>query len=376
MSAPRIEPSAALERSEEDRALADVARQFVRGEGLLEHCRSLADCRRPAEEIRAALAQALLPLGWSELLVPERAGAPPMIRRAAIVLQELGRALNPTPLIGSLLGAYALWYYGEHSDDGMTAFALNLEVPGNDPFTFAGSGGRPGAIDGVASVCAADACRAERIVCEARDEAGQRVHALVAGDDLRPNALAEHHSLDLTRSYVALRLDAVPARLLTGAGGSDQATDADRLARELFCCAVVLYCAETLASLSRLYAGTLSYTRERVAFGRPVASYQAIKHRLANASLHVETACALLEHAVDEIETGRESAVSAVSAVKAYLSTISVDVAEECMQFHGAIGYTWEFDAHLYLRRVVTQRWLLGDPRWHQRAVYRARTGA
>jgi Acyl-CoA dehydrogenase, C-terminal domain len=370
MRAPPAGPQlAVLATSDEDWLLADVARRFVRDERLLEHTRSVADGRCSADEVAGVLNRAVARLGWSELLVPDLPGTPPAIRRAAIVVQQLGSELNPTSLNSSLLGSYVRWQYDAEPGriEGTTALALDLMTPGSAEFTYAGTGEGCGSISGAGGLLAGELTGADELVCEARDETGSRVHVLITVDDLGPEAIAELPSLDLTRTYVTLDLAAVPARRLVRSDA-----DAERLAKELWSSAVVLYCAETLGALGRLFGDAMSYAHERIAFGRPVASYQAIKHRFADASLHIETACALLEHAVDELESESPAAFSAVSAVKAYLSTISVDVAEECMQFYGAIGYTWEFDAHLYLRRLVTQRWLLGDPEWHQRAVYRA----
>lgn len=368
MSTPAARPQlAALATSDEDWLLADVARGFVRDEALRAQARAISDGGRSAEEVAAALDGVLTRLGWSELLVPDLPGAPPAIRRAAIVLQELGRGLNPTPLTSSLLATHALRRHG-HEPNGRAALALDLAVPGGGGFTYDGD---DGAIDGTGGLFAGDLARADTIVCEARDGRGSRTHVLVATADLGPRGVVERRSLDLTRTYVTLDLAAVPARRLEGteAGG-------ERLTEELWSAAVVLCCAEALGALGELFGDAIDYARERIAFGRPVASYQAIKHRLADASLHVETACALLEHAVDEIEAASPTAPVAVSALKAHLSACAVDVAEECMQIYGAIGYTWEFDAHLYLRRLVTQRWLLGDPAWHQRAVHRASSTA
>jgi alkylation response protein AidB-like acyl-CoA dehydrogenase len=373
VSAPEAQPQlAALARSDEDWLLADLARRFVGDQGLLGHSRAVANGRSSGDQLTAALDRVLASLGWSELLVPKIPGAPPAIRRAAIVLQELGTELNPTPLTSSLLAAHARWHYGDvpRTREETTALALDLATPGIGAFSYAATGDGSGSISGTGGLLAGELARADSVVCEARDDDGRRVHVLVSIADLGPEAIVEQASLDLTRTYVTLDLAATPARRLEG-----PRVDGERLAGELWLSAVLLYCAETLGALGRLFGATIRYARERIAFGRPVASYQAIKHRLADASLHIETASALLEYAVDEIESASPTACTAVSALKAYLSTISVSVAEECMQFFGAVGYTWEFDAHLYLRRLVTQRCLLGSPEWHQRAVYRAQSG-
>jgi alkylation response protein AidB-like acyl-CoA dehydrogenase len=107
---------------------------------------------------------------------------------------------------------------------------------------------------------------------------------------------------------------------------------------------------------------TVQYAKERVAFGRPIGAFQAIKHLLADASVAVETSSAMAAAAVHAVDAGRHDADQIVSMAKAFVGDAAVEVANACWQTHGGVAYTWAHDFHLYLRRLTTDAVLYGDP--------------
>jgi alkylation response protein AidB-like acyl-CoA dehydrogenase len=134
---------------------------------------------------------------------------------------------------------------------------------------------------------------------------------------------------------------------------------------------VVLLCAETIGALDALFSMTVAYAKDRVAFGWPIGSFQSIKHILADQVLFLETAKAAAVDAAHAVAECRPDAASAVSIAKAYIGDIGIDLVQECLQVHGGIGYTWEHDLHLYLRRVTANAALLGTSSWHRERLCR-----
>jgi alkylation response protein AidB-like acyl-CoA dehydrogenase len=133
--------------------------------------------------------------------------------------------------------------------------------------------------------------------------------------------------------------------------------------------AVALSCTETVGALDALLGMTVAYAKDRTAFGRPIGSFQALKHVLADQSLGLEVCAAAAAAAVQAVEEGDPDAGAIASMAAAYVGDVSNEVAQECLQVHGGIGYTWEHDLHLYLRRVRSNAALYGTPSWHRERV-------
>jgi alkylation response protein AidB-like acyl-CoA dehydrogenase len=113
-------------------------------------------------------------------------------------------------------------------------------------------------------------------------------------------------------------------------------------------------------------AFTVAYAFDRASFGRPLASYQALKHRFADMKLWLEAAHAGVAGAGDALDADRPDAESAVSAVKAYAGDQLLALVHDCTQIHGGIGVTWDHDLHLYLRRIAVARAVYGTPEAHR----------
>jgi alkylation response protein AidB-like acyl-CoA dehydrogenase len=110
----------------------------------------------------------------------------------------------------------------------------------------------------------------------------------------------------------------------------------------------------------------VQYAKDRIAFGRPIGSFQAIKHLLVDASLSLELGKAVTLAAAQALGTEDEQAVQAASMAKALVGDTGIDVVQNCTQVFGGIGLTWEHDQHLFVRRVTTDASLYGDAVWHR----------
>jgi alkylation response protein AidB-like acyl-CoA dehydrogenase len=205
-----------------------------------------------------------------------------------------------------------------------------------------------------------DAHVADQILVSIRDAEGV-TQVLVPAD--APGVVVEPlDSLDLTRRFCRVRLDGVevPHGAVVGAA---QRGDA---ALELqFALAVALQCAETVGATDAIFEITLQYTKDRKAFGRPIGSYQALKHRMADMLLWLESSKAITDAAVKAVQFEVDAA-HAASRSKTYVAEHCPVIVRDCLQLHGGIGYTWEHDIHLYLRRVETNRAIFGGAEYHQ----------
>jgi alkylation response protein AidB-like acyl-CoA dehydrogenase len=202
-----------------------------------------------------------------------------------------------------------------------------------------------------------DGCAADVLVVAARvDGAGDvalfQVDAGGDGVDRAPLA-----TVDATRRQARVRLAAAPARRLEGA--LDTAVDL---------CAVAL-AAEQVGGAGRALEMAVEHAGRRVQFGRPIGSFQAVKHLCAEMLLDLESARAAASHAVSAVGTGdlaHAAAVAKVSCSEAY-----VRIATDSLHVHGGLGFTWDHDAHLYLRRARSSLHLFGDPRQHRERLAR-----
>ena len=123
--------------------------------------------------------------------------------------------------------------------------------------------------------------------------------------------------------------------------------------------------------MDALFEMTRRYAIDRTAFGRPIGSFQAVKHQLADISLSLEAGKAVAAAAVRAVQEDREDAGEIVSMAKAWVSDAGVDVAQGCAQVFAGIGFTWEHDLHLFLRRITMNGLLFGQSDWHRERICR-----
>jgi alkylation response protein AidB-like acyl-CoA dehydrogenase len=300
-------------------------------------------------------------LGVAGLLVPESlggAGASP--REAAVVMEEIGRAVAPVPFLSSsvlatvaLLGAGDTTTVSELAQGAVTAaLAVPLSTAPGDPVAGVniGADGLTGQVTSVAGAGEADV-----LVVPVTGPGGLELHTVAQGAaGLEVSPLL---AFDMTRPLADLRFSGVVSSRVGPAGAAFQTaleTGAALLASEQL--GLAQWCFDT----------TLAYVKQRKQFGRAIGSYQAIKHRLADLWLEVGSATAAARYAADTCAQGDETASTAAAIAQAYCSDVAVHAAEECVQLHGGIGMTWEYPAHLYLNRAKGDQVALGTAYRHR----------
>jgi alkylation response protein AidB-like acyl-CoA dehydrogenase len=169
-------------------------------------------------------------------------------------------------------------------------------------------------------------------------------------------------SIDLVRRYGSITFDGarVPTQAVLGEVGGAAATVEHQL--EI---ALALQCAESVGAADRVFAFTVEYAQDRFAFGRPIASFQALKHRIADMLQWLEFSKAIADAAANAIDRD-DNAARFVSVAKAYIGDRCLDIIDDCVQINGGIGMTWEHDIHLYSRRVALNRAVYGSPEEHK----------
>jgi alkylation response protein AidB-like acyl-CoA dehydrogenase len=308
-------------------------------------------------------------VGCAGLLVPEsQGGAGASYREAAVVAEELGRAAAAVPFLGSAVVATTALLAAGHdellaevaSGTVTAALAVPFAVGGfaTAPFV-TGSGSRQlptvrldgggagdaagtyrltGSVTGVADALTAD------VLLVPADGVPYGLYA-VRADEARMTRTPVI-SLDMTRQLCDLTLDNVPARRVAVGDGAAQAVAAALTA------GAGILASEQLGIADRCLELTVAYVKERRQFARPIGSFQAIKHRLADLWVAVIQARAAARYAANCLATGDPDTLVAVALAKATCSDVAVKAGQETVQLHGGIGFTWEHPAHLYLKRA------------------------
>ena len=326
-------------------------------------------------------------LGWLGILVPEKHGGLGLgLAEMAIVARGLARALVPEPLTATAVLAATALAAGENealkreelprlvSGDSLPALAWQEEAGVLDPFAtrtravpfeggFRLSGVKrfiPGAAQADAFLVSAQADSGLVLLWLPRDTAGAR--------------LEQEHLAD-GRSFGTLTLrDALVPKGRVVAGG---AAAAEALARA-FDHGSAIAAAELAGVMDRALEMTLDYLRTRVQFGKPIGAFQALQHRAVDLYIHKELANAVLDEALALLDRAPDAAARAAlaSRVKARCADAALKITRETIQLHGAIGFTDEYDAGLYLKRALTLSAWLGHPNWHRRRYARLTAGA
>jgi alkylation response protein AidB-like acyl-CoA dehydrogenase len=301
--------------------------------------------------------------GIAGLAVPESAGGHGASwREVAVVAEELGRSVAGTPFLGStvLATATALASGADELIAGLAAgtTTATLAVPLStapgaefpDAVRFDGST-VSGSVRSVADVKPAD-----RLLVPAMGADGPVLVSVAAAEARRDEVI----SLDLTRPLSDVTFDSTPAALLaTG----DEAVAALRSA--LIAGAIVL-ASEQVGLAERCLELTVAYLKTRYQFGRPIGSFQALKHRAADLWAAITQARAVARYAADCLAEDDPDTEVATSLAQAYCAAVAVRAAEECVQLHGGIGFTWEHPAHLYLKRAKADAIALGTASRHR----------
>jgi alkylation response protein AidB-like acyl-CoA dehydrogenase len=366
-----------LELSDDRSFFQETTRKFLENESPLTTVRALYE--DPAGFDRAWWRRGA-ELGWTGMLVTEEQGGGSLSGEGlvdlVIVAEEFGRLVTPGPLLPTNVVADTISRSGSAqqqadvipgivSGDIVATWALSeggawdaasvamTATPAGDGWTLSGVKTRVEA-----------AVQADQFLVTARAPQGLTqflVPAGTAGLTVTPQS-----SIDMVRRFGELTFDgvSVPASAVVGTvGGAD--ADVERQLQV----ALVLQVAELCGITGRVFEFTVEWAFDRHSFGRPLASYQALKHRFADMKMHLEASMASADACARAVQTGDPEAGKLVSVAKAYVGDNLCEVLQDCVQMFGGIGVTWEHDIHLYLRRATLDRALYGSPDDHRERV-------
>jgi alkylation response protein AidB-like acyl-CoA dehydrogenase len=320
-------------------------------------------------------------LGWASLLVPEELGGGSVsgegVVDATIIAELFGRLAAPGPFLAVNVVAAALaeaMNAGEHA--ALIRRLLTGEAIGTWACCAPGRGWDPAA-GAVEATPDGDGYRLTGIH-ERVEAAADADVFLVLGwtpegltqfavpSDTAGLAVTALTSLDITRGFGRVEYDGVRVARTTLVGAPGAAESA---VERQFQIAVVLQCAELVGVIDKVLEFTGQWLFDRFTFGRPLASYQALKHRFADMTLWSHAAQATSAAAATAVQQGADDVARLVSIAKAYTGERATDIIQDCVQLHGGLGVTWEHDIHVYLRRATVDRVTWGTPSEHRRRV-------
>jgi len=343
-----------FELTEEQAALREVSRGLLAVNCPPQLVRSLAAAGQDTDE---KLWQRGAELGWTGLAVPEVLdGAGQGVVELCLVAEELGRAAAPGPFLDSALTALALARAGRRAE-----LVRSLAV-GELKASVAHHGAVVGSFDGDELVLSGRAT-----AVQAADAASWLLVTVAMGDGGRRLVLVDRSSasvearrtLDETRRWYDVALDAVrvPSADVVTADEAEVGWLADAGA--------VLTAADSLGVGERLLEMTVGYVKVREQFGRPIGSFQSVKHKVTDMLTTLKGARAATYYAAMALDAGVADAAAASSVAKAFTGEGVAALAGEALQTHGGIGFTWEHDLHLYLRRAKVNEVLYGAAAEH-----------
>ncbi|KAA0111984.1 acyl-CoA dehydrogenase family protein [Mycolicibacterium sp. P1-5] len=364
--------------SPEQLLFSSTTQAFLEKEGSLSRVREL---HAADTSFDSAWWQRAAELGWAGLLVPEELGGGSVsgdgVADLALVAEQIGHSVAPGPLHPvSVVLAGLVEAPDGHGDtiDALVAGELIASWAVYEPRRPWSSPLQPGVtatrtesgyrIDGVK----------DRV--EAGTEAG--VFLVVADLDGSPRqflvpadraAVSKQHAVDMVKRYARVEFNGAEVDESAVVGDAAQTPAIIERQRQV---ALVLQCAEIVGILDTVLAMTTQWMFDRHSFGRPLASYQALKHRLADMKMWFEACRATTAGAVAAVSARSDDAPLLASVAKAYVAERAPVILQDCVQLHGGIGVTWEHDLHLFLRRTVLYRALFGTPDEHHRLVYAA----
>jgi alkylation response protein AidB-like acyl-CoA dehydrogenase len=323
-------------------------------------------------------------LGWLGLAIPQSYGGTGLGWVELCLLQEeLGRQLVPSPFFGT--AALAVPIIQAVATEAQQDSLLRRIAAGQLRIAcvLCGIGGRPPSegigidlqhgrsglhLNGVGDfVIHADA--ADLLLVLANSAGGARV-ALVAAD-AHGITLQPHVMMDLTRPMSRITFSAVGIEAEQLLGDADSAAGIDAGLQR----ARIALAAEALGGAERVLEMTTDYARARIQFGRPIGSFQAIKHRLADMMVQVEAAKSAAWYAACVADQQPQQLAEAAAIAKSFCGDAFFDCAASAIQLHGGIGFTWEHELHLYFKRARSSSLLLGSPGWQRERLARTLVG-
>jgi alkylation response protein AidB-like acyl-CoA dehydrogenase len=366
--------------NEEQELLRSTARKFFENECPSAAVRALMDS---AEAMTPELWTKLAEQGWLGLIYPEAYDGMGLgLVDLVVLMEEMGRAVVPGPYFSAvLLGGQAILEAGSEAQKKewlpqIAAGAKRVSLAWLEPSATLGADGvtlaavpKGGgfALSGT-KLFVPDAHTADALVVAARSAAGGEkgislflVPRGAGGLDVKllPTMDQTRKLCEVTLHDVAVGRDALLGE--AGSGWTPLARVLDR--------ATVALCAEMCGGAQKVLDMTVEYAKIRQAFGRPIGSYQGVKHRAADMLVDVENSKSITYYAAWALDEGVAEGALATSMAKAYVSDAYGRVAAAGIQLHGGIGFTWEHDLHLYFKRAKGSEFTFGDATYHRERV-------
>ncbi|MDP9101466.1 MAG: acyl-CoA/acyl-ACP dehydrogenase [Actinomycetota bacterium] len=352
--------------TDEQRALQDAVRSYLRDRFGPAQVRALYE--DPAGNgVPDGLWKSIGEQGWLAVLVPEEHdGIGLGLLDAAVIARAFGAGTVPGPWLGTVLLGEALRLAGSTEQQkallpaiaaGEVKAAVALLNPGSSP----SPEGAP--------VTAGPALTARLELVEHADSADQLLVAATDGglflvDPRGPGVtVTRHEALDLTTRLCSVVLDGAPGQRLEGSSPAVLQVLLDR--------AAVLVANDLVGIARKALTDTVEYDKTRVQFGKPVGSFQAIKHDLADLHIAVTMAEHAATYAAHAADVDAQDKVAAASIAKAKAADVAGRAVGAMIQYHGGIGYTWEHDAHFYFKRAKRLQYAYGDATQHRERLAR-----
>jgi len=359
-----------LSFSEEQAMLLDVAREFCRDRSPVAAVREQLES---AAGFDSAVWDEMVGLGWTGISLPESCGGSALGVGALVpVAESMGRALLTTPLLSTALAGQLLLRAGGSRAEGWLA-----EIAAGMPATVAWLENEDWGDKSLTTVIEAmtlkgskkyipDAAAAGLIVVPAR-YGNETALAVIRAERLDAGALAPNTLIDLTRRSANLSIAGLPLEaedIITGPGVAAALRDTRLIG-------ALLVAAEATGSAAACLDTTVEYLKTRKQFGRLIGSYQALKHPMVDVLTGVDAARSFIYHGATVVGDGTldRDAEIACRMAKAQACATLVYAGDRAVQFHGGMGFTWECDAQLYIRRAQWCQQQFGDPRHHRKRL-------
>ncbi len=369
--------------SEEQDMLRDTARKFLEAECPTAFVRKMMEHETGHS---AELWKRLADLGWLGLLIPQTLGGlGGSLLDATVIVEEMGKALLPGPFLATvLLGGVAVAAGGSAAQkkwllpriaegSAILTLALVEDSGAHDAREIRFEAKRKGkefVLRGE-KLFVFDAAVADWVVVAARTAAAKtdprRGITLFLVERNAPGlSLLPLTTVDMTRRQANLRFDrvTVPAKQVLGS-----VNEGWRVLERALQVATAALCVETVGVAQRALELSIQYARERVQFGKPIGSFQAVKHKCVDMMVAIENARSLSYHAAWAVDERNREAAKSLAMAKAYASDMGKNVTGDAIQVHGGVGFTWEHDIHLYYRRALANEVTFGSAPLHREAV-------
>jgi alkylation response protein AidB-like acyl-CoA dehydrogenase len=370
--------------SEEQELLRDTARKFLDSECPTQFVRRMMDTD---DAVTDEFWRQLAENGWLGITYPEDAGGSRLgLVDLVVLMEEIGRAVMPGPYPATvLLGGAAIATAGSPAQrrewlPRIAAGEVKATLAVTEPnarwdaagITATAREARGGFTLSGGKMFVPDAHLADVLVVAARSRDGSTmedgVSLFLVPKDAAGLAIRRLPSVDETRKLCEVKLDnvAVPGSALLGELHQGWAPLQQVIDR-----AAVALSAEMCGAAQRVLDMTVDYAKLRIAFGKPIGTYQGVKHKCADMLVEIENAKSLTYYAAWAVDEGEAEAPLAVSMAKAAASDAGRKVCAAGIQLHGGIGMTWEHDLQLYLKRAKADEVAFGDATWHRERIAR-----